>query len=212
MIARKIMLRVMTAACTAALLPTYDSAVAAPAAQTAPPKSEAKLRGCVPGGGGFLRARLRGAVTLDLDWNDARMECAGGLRPDGKGLRVSIGGPYRGAGRRIRFVFGLSAVGEGADGKSVPTNVTVIFEGEKRLFATQGDDKCSVDTLQQERLPAIASQTRSYRVTARGFCTGPAATLTRGDKIWITSFDFVGRADMEDLPAHGKASDGNANK
>ena len=63
-------------------------------------------------------------------------------------------GPLRGA-HRIRLVFGIAGVGEGRDGKALPTNVTVLFEGESRVFATQGDDKCTVDSLTQERVETL---------------------------------------------------------
>jgi hypothetical protein len=181
--------------------PTND-AVAAAAKSSGAVRAPPANAGCLPGGSGFLRARVRGAIVLDLNWNDAEMECAGGPRPDGSGLRVSIGGPPRGDGKRMRFVFGVSKAREGASGTALPTNITFILEGEQRLFATQGDSKCTIDSLRQERLPNLAAKTgdnrRSYRVTARGFCTGHAATLTRGERVLITSFDFVGRADYED--------------
>ena len=72
-----------------------------------------------------MRARLRGALDMDIDWTNADMECAGGPRPTGEGVRVSIGGPLRGDGRRVRIVFGISGVREGAAGDALPTNVTV---------------------------------------------------------------------------------------
>jgi hypothetical protein len=175
-----------------------------PAKTPTAPVVQPVATGCLPGGSGYLRARVRGAIVLDLNWKDAEMECAGGPRPDGSGLRVSIAGPPRGDGKRMRFVFGVSKVSEGAAGSALPTNITFILEGEQRLFATQGDSKCTIDSLRQERLPGLAAKAgdnrRSYRVTARGFCTGQAATLTRGERVLITSFDFVGRAEYEDSP------------
>ena len=108
--------------------------------------------GCLPAGNGYLRARIRGAMNLDVDWRDAELECDGGARPDGNGIRLSFAGPMQSDGRRLRMVFGVSDVAEGSPGTALPTNLTVIFEGEKRLFATRGDDKCTVDKLQQERV------------------------------------------------------------
>src|ERR1700685_3761241 len=43
---------------------------------------------CVGDGTGFLRARIRGALQLDVNWHDAQMRCGGDLRPDGSGLSV----------------------------------------------------------------------------------------------------------------------------
>lgn len=130
------------------------------------------------------------------------MECAGGPRPSGNGVRVSIGGPSRGDGRRIRLVFGIAGVGEGASGSTLRTNVTLLFEGEQRVFATQGDDKCTVDTLSQQRVENLGGPRAIYRVVARGFCLGPATSLTRGERVLLTSFDFAGRVEFGDDDRH----------
>jgi hypothetical protein len=163
--------------------------------------------GCFAVGGGYLRARLRGALDLDLNWKNAEMQCAGGPRPPGKnnarnGVRVSIGGPLRDGTHRIRLVFGIAEVGEGRGGQALRTNVTVLFEGENRVFATQGDDKCTVDSLTQERVESLAPDVAVYRVVARGFCMGPATSLSREERLVITSFDFAGRVEFSDDDRH----------
>lgn len=158
--------------------------------------------GCFMAGNGYLRARLRGALDLDLDWKNAEMDCAGGPRPGGQGVRVSIGGPSRGDGRRIRIVFGISGIGEGASGETLGTNVTLLFEGEQRIFATQGDDKCTVDSVTQKRVEPLGGSRAVYRVEARGFCLGPATSLSLGERLFITSFDFAGRVEFGDDDRH----------
>ena len=145
---------------------------------------------------------MRGALDLDLDWKNAQMQCEGGPRPSGNGVRVSIGGPARGEGRRIRIVFGIGGVGEGAAGATLRTNVTILFEGEARIFATQGDDKCTVDSLTQRRVESLDPARAIYRVEARGFCLGPATNLARGDRVFLTSFDFAGRVEFGDDDRH----------
>jgi hypothetical protein len=158
--------------------------------------------GCFAAGDGYLRARMRGAVDLDLDWKDAEMQCAGGPRPSGNGVRVSIGGPDRGDGRRIRLVFGIAGVTEGSGGQTLRTNVTILFEGEKRVFATLGDDKCTVDALTQQRVETLGASRAIYRVEARGFCLGPATSLSKGERVLLTSFDFAGRVEFDDDDRH----------
>lgn len=158
--------------------------------------------GCLIAGDGYLRARVRGAVSLDLDWKDTQMQCEGGPRPSGNGVRVSIGGPLRAAGRRIRMVFGIGGVGEGRGGEALRTNVTILFEGEKRVFATQGDDKCTVDSLTQQRVETLGPGLAVYRVVARGFCLGPATSLSRDERLFLTSFDFAGRVEFSDDDRH----------
>lgn len=162
----------------------------------------AAVSGCIATGGGYLRARLRGELSMDLDWKNADMQCEGGPRPSGNGVRVSIGGPERGDGRRIRMVFGMAGVREGEAGNALPTNVTILFEGENRIFATQGDDKCTVDSLQQERIETLGPGRASYRVTARGFCLGPASDLAGAKRIIMTSFDFAGRVEFDQDDRH----------
>lgn len=164
-------------------------ALAAPASPLTTPSPG----GCLASGDGFLRARIRGALNLDVNWQNAEIECDGGARPDGNGIRLSFAGPLRSDGRRMRVVFGVAHATEGVAGSALPTNLTVIFEGEKRLFATRGDDKCTVDKLQQERVESVGGDTRAYRVVASGFCTEPANTLNEKERIVVSSFDFAGR-------------------
>jgi len=159
--------------------------------------------GCLPGGNGYLRARIRGALNLDIDWHNNEIECDGGPRPNGSGLRMSFAGPQHADGRRLRMVFGVSEAKEGAQGRELPTNLTVIFEGEQRLYATRGDDRCTVDKLEQERLGALGGPRRSYRIVASGFRISPASTLDGKGRILVTRFDFAGNAVFEDL-ADGK--------
>jgi hypothetical protein len=180
------------------LIPALNGAAPAAPANAPPTASPA---GCLPSGNGFLRARIRGALNLDVNWQNAELECDGGARPDGNGIRLSFAGPQRSDGRRMRMVFGVTNAAEGSPGSALPTNLTVIFEGEKRLFATRGDDKCTVDKLQQERVESVGGDSRSYRVVGSGFCTEPANTLNEKERIVVSSFDFAGRVTYTPRPA-----------
>ncbi len=179
------------------------SLVTAPPGAALADASPAAGQGCLAAGNGYLRARIRGAMNLDLDWHNAEIECDGGPRPDGSGLRVSFAGPRHADGRRLRLVFGVGSVHEGRTGRALPTNLTVIFEGEERLFATRGEDHCTVDELRQERLGALGGPLRSWRIVARGFCTSPASTLNSDARILVTRFDFAGSAVFEDESRDG---------
>jgi len=191
-------LPLLLCACGLAAAPPGADAIAD--ASPAPALPAAGAQGCLPGGNGYLRARIRGAMNLDIDWRNAEIECDGGPRPDGSGLRVSFAGPRHADGRRLRLVFGVGSVHEGLTGRALPTNLTVIFEGEERLFATRGEDHCTVDELKQERLGALGGPRRSWRIVARGFCTSPASTLNRDARILVTRFDFAGSAVFGDEP------------
>lgn len=181
-------LALVMAACSASDVPDAGPAAEQAAAATA---------GCLASGDGYLRARIRGALDLDIDWRNGDIECTGGPRPDGSGLRVTFAGPEQSDGRRLRFVFGIAQAAEGIAAQSLPVNLTVIFEGERRLFATQGDDKCTVDALTQQRTGPLGGGSRSWRIEARGFCTEPASTLQGDERLLVTRFDFAGKIDIE---------------
>jgi len=175
------------------------AAFVAPATLAAPLKNS---HACLASGDGYLRARIRGALQLDVDLHNAELECDGGARPDGSGIRVSFAGPLRSDGRRLRMVFGISGAAEGSAARERPTNLTIIFEGEERIFSTRGDGKCTTDDLRQERLGALAGGVRSYRVIARGFCIAPVNAVSNNTAaILVNSFDFTGLITYED-PTH----------
>jgi hypothetical protein len=148
--------------------------------------------GCLPSGDGHLEAQLRGAIKADVDWNNAAMECDGGPRPDGQGLRVTVAGSLDGQ-RRLRFIFGIDLI-DTAEGPAqvLPTNLTVIVEGESLLYATRGDDRCAVENLERTEVePGLE------RVTARGYCIGPAADLAGGAPLFVPTFSFAALAMIE---------------
>jgi hypothetical protein len=179
----------------------------------------------------FLEARLRGAIDADLDWKGADLGSEGGARPDGSGIRVVLTGTLGAGGQRVRVVFGLAAAPGQASAHAVPTNLTLIVEGANRVYATLGDDKCSVDALEQQPIAAAttaatatatatapsalrgaaAASTASapaagdYWVSARGFCMEPATTLDGAERVLLSRFDFRGRIHLEPADLHGPA-------
>ncbi len=174
---------------------------------TLPMPSAGSGGACLPGERGFLRASLRGAIDADLDWRGAPLQCEGGARPGGNGLRVSFLGPADSSGHRLRIVFGIAAPPGAARSNAAATNVTVIVEGEQRVYATRGDERCSIDAVVQEPLPlASASNTagaeRGYRIAARGYCIDPATMLDGSGRLYINRFDFAGVARFEDSDLH----------
>jgi hypothetical protein len=157
------------------------------------------IRGaCVGDGTGYVRARIRGALNIDLDWKEAQLQCGGDARPDGSGLRVTFAGPGPG-GRLLRLVFGVSSAREGRPGKELPTNLTVLLDGG-RVFATLGDDKCTTDQLSQRLLsPKTGPNSRAiraWRIEARGFCVEPANDVAGHGRILVSRFDFAGRIEF----------------
>jgi hypothetical protein len=151
---------------------------------------------CLPRGGGYLKARLSGAVQAELDWGNKGTECTGAVRPDG-GIRVRFSHKDGVDGGRLVLLFGIAGLREGQSAKALPVNVTVIREGLGEFYSTQGDNKCTLDDVRQEPLVGIPHRSRSYRIVARGFCTHPARAV-RGDGVILMSrFDYVGRIDFD---------------
>lgn len=156
--------------------------------------------------GAFLSARLRGASKLDVDWHGAALSCDGGVRPDGRGMRVSFRGQDH--THRLLFIFGIDAAPRAGDAHNVATNVTVIFEGERRFYSTRGNDRCTIDELSARSLP-VQDGAHRLALRARGFCIAPASALGNGAPLLVSRFDFNGaifRDDAEGVspaPARG---------
>lgn len=167
------------------------SVLAAACMQKSAPAAQADVAGgCLQSGDGRLQADVRGALEANVDWQDAQMTCDGDLRPDGKGLRITIAGPMQG-GQQLRFIFGIDLV-DTAEGPAqvLPTNLTLLVEGESpQLYATRGDDKCAVENL--ERTPV---QEGVERVSARGYCLGPASDLAGETRVLVPTFSFTALA------------------
>lgn len=173
-----------------ALLPALGVRAAEPSLPPAP-RTHAPGQ-CLPAGAAFFKASLRGALSADLDWSAAQLQCDGGERPEGKGLRLSIAGPLAGAEggapRRLRFVFGIDTT---AGHSGLPTNLTLLVEGEGQVFATRGDVRCTTDSLQRD------GHDTPGRVDVRGFCTGPATSLDGSQRVLLSRFDFSARLSQE---------------
>jgi hypothetical protein len=163
-----------------------------PAATAAPPPADAK---CLPTGNGYLRARLSGALSTELNWGNDGTECTGAVRPTDGGIRMRFS-RTDGAGRLV-LVFGISQLPEGRPAHNLPVNVTLIREGAGEFFSTQGDDKCTLDAVTQDVIVGIPRRSRSYRVTARGFCTQPARAVRGKEAVLLSRFDYSGRVDFE---------------
>jgi hypothetical protein len=164
--------------------------------------------GCLVAGDGNLQAQLRGALVADVAWRNDQMQCEGGQRPDGQGLRVTIAGPLptdaalstgNASRPKLRFIFGIDLHDAAAGtAQALPTNLTIIIEGEQQLYATRGDDKCAVEILQ--RTPLAASGGKFDRVAVRGYCTGPAADLSGNIRLLVPTFSFIAQVRNGDNP------------
>lgn len=171
-----------------------DIAAPAPPRETAP-------AGCLPSGDGFLRARLDGALQLRLDWKNEGLLCEGMPRPEGKGIRVSFSRSLETDGRRLVIVFGIAGLSESSSGRALPANLTIVDESGEQIFGTLGDDKCVVDNVSQQLITPWRRESRTYRVSGRGFCMQPARAVGGEAGVLMSSFDFAGQVRYEDAPS-----------
>jgi hypothetical protein len=167
-------------------------------AQAQPPQPSAAAPAqpakCLPAGNGYLRARLSGAMSTELNWGNDGTECTGAVRPTDGGIRMRFSRPD-GPGKLV-LVFGITKLAEGKSARNVPVNVTLIREGAGEFFSTQGDDKCTLDQVTQDVIVGIPHRSRTYRVTARGFCTEPARAVRGKGSVLLSRFDYSGRVDF----------------
>jgi hypothetical protein len=163
-----------------------------PAKPAAAPPAAAK---CLPAGKGYLRARLSGALSTELNWGNDGTECTGAVRPTDGGIRMRFS-REDGPGKLV-LVFGIAQLPEGKSARNLPVNVTLIREGAGEFFSTQGDDKCTLDSVTQDVIVGVPNRLRSYQVTARGFCTEPARAVRGKGAVLLSRFDYSGRVDFE---------------
>jgi hypothetical protein len=150
---------------------------------------------CLPDAGGFLTARLRGDIELDVDWREPRLQCTGMPRPDGRGMRLRFSATLPDGGT-LAFLFAPPELAAGDDARAVPVNVTVLQEATGLIYGTRGDGRCLLDEVTQRPLAASDEGPRSWIVEARGFCTEPARALDDSGSVLLTRFDFRGRVDL----------------
>jgi len=150
---------------------------------------------CLSTQDGYLRARLTGSIQAELDWRNSQLSCAGSVRPGG-GLRLRFSQLPQTNKHPLALLFGISGIVEGANGKVLSANVTIMREGKAEFYSTQAD-KCTIDDLKQTLLPGSPTRKRSYRVEARGFCNQPSRALSGDGFVLVTRFDFAGRIDVD---------------
>lgn len=142
---------------------------------------------CIPSPAGSLRARVQGAIDAEIAWDDDASHCLGGVRPQGEGVRLLYKGSVPEAGSLL-VVLGLAGLQPGQSARNVPVNLTIVREGSGQFFATQGGDKCALDTVAQVPLEDDPSR---FRLEGRGYCTQPARALDGDGAVLMSRFDVV---------------------
>jgi hypothetical protein len=137
--------------------------------------------------GAALHARLAGSVAREIAWTAADFQCEGMRRADG-GIRLRFTGTRQDGD--WAFVFGIPDLAEGAAGRALPVNLTVIAP-DGQVYGTRGAERCTLDDLQQVRL-AESGEDHRWQVRARGFCLGPARAIGGDGALFVTTFEWTG--------------------
>jgi hypothetical protein len=151
---------------------------------------------CLPDQIGFLRAKLQGSINRELSWAGSTLDCTGSVRPEGEGVRLRFSQATE-KHAPLTLLFGISKLHPSESGAALPVNVTVIVEGQGQFFATQSENKCTLDEVKQTPLSSMTSESLAYQITARGFCTQPAREVNGDRSILMSWFDFSGRIDLD---------------
>lgn len=133
-----------------------------------------------------LRASLGGALTAELDWQGAELECSGMPRPDEAGGRLQFSGPLPGGGR-LGVVIGIEALRPGVTGRELPTNLTLVIEAEGRFFSTRQQPGCWADIEDNDALAG-----GGYRVRGRMWCMRGLAEVGGEGSISVPALAFTG--------------------
>ena len=157
-----------------------------PSAATAASLDAASAR-CIASPAGSLLARVKGSIDAEIAWDDDASHCLGGVRPQGEGVRLLYRGSVPEAGSLL-VVLGLAGLQPGQSARNVPVNLTIVREGTGQFFATQGGDKCALDTVAQVPLEDDPSR---FRLEGRGYCTQPARALDGSGAVLMSRFDVV---------------------
>jgi len=92
-----------------------------------------------------LRTTLYGALSGDVEWQHADMQCEAMPRPDGAGARLRFAGRVGENAVPIAFIIAMPDLERGIDAAEIASNVTVIEESSARFFSTPGLESCWTD-------------------------------------------------------------------
>jgi hypothetical protein len=164
--------------------PTGETPAAVPT--VAPPPA----RLC--GDTGELRARLYGAISVELDWNSDELECNGMPRPEGNGARLRFAGQLPDVDKRIALIVAIPGLQRGIAGAEYATRVTVIEEGGGRFFSTSSLNNCLTDVTTLEKLDENGDR---FRIGGTLYCVSPLAEVNGPSSLSIDRMQFSGLLD-----------------
>lgn len=142
------------------------------------------------GNAGYLRARLSGALSADIDWPDAALRCASMRRPGDRGVRLRFSGEVR--GERLALIIALPDLGAGETGAGFDSVVTITVEGSARFFSTPKLGACWADIETNTPLPDAGG---SHIVAGTLDCVGPLGEFNGDAYVDLRDLHFSGVGD-----------------
>jgi hypothetical protein len=141
---------------------------------------------------GFLATTLYGALQTEIDWRGKVLDCEGMPRPNGEGARLRFAAATGDAGEGLAFIIALPGLERGAAARELPSNVTLIVEGDGRFFSTPGLDSCWTDV--DAQAPEQASADR-FVISGTVYCIAPIPEVNGMASVSIEELRFSGRLD-----------------
>ena len=152
------------------------------------PANPAAREGC--GAGGLVRATVFGALNGEVHWTGEQMDCEGMPRPGGAGVRLRFAGIADGI--PLAIIIGVDGILPEETAVELPTNVTLIEEGQGRFFSTSDLDACWTDV---ERQVAIDADSGRYAIDGKLYCISPLAEVNGSGSVSIPEMQFSGLVD-----------------
>ncbi len=144
---------------------------------------------CTTDDDGFLSGRLFGALSEQIEWRGADMECGGMLRPENKGIRLVF--PATRQGKRLLVVLGIDGTLDELVDAEHATNITIIDEARKHFFSTGNQARCwsTVTSVQ----PVPDSTDRILQVAGEVYCAGSITSLSDNSSVSLRDMHYSGR-------------------
>ena len=153
------------------------------------PAAPAPAEGC--GEDGYLKTSLYGALESDINWSGDALDCEGMQRPDNAGARLRFAGQM--GDKQLAVIIAIPTLVRGEGGRELPSNVTLIEEGDGRFFSTAGNESCWTDILVQEPVGAGV-----HKVEGTLYCIAPIIEVNGEASVSVSDLNFSGLIDWGD--------------
>ena len=154
------------------------------------PAAPAPAQGC--GEDGFVETTLYGALEGEINWTASALNCEGMRRPDDAGARLRFAGAS--GDIRLAIIIAIPSLQPGQLMREMPSNVTLIEEGDGRFFSTSGNENCWTDVDAQSPLP---DRPDTHSVSGTLYCITPLVEVNGDTSVSLRELRFAGLVDWD---------------